>query len=237
MELKILKTYLRECDQELSDEKEQQFFRFYEMLIKKNESVNLTAITKLDEVQEKHFIDSIALGSVMDLNKDLKVADVGTGGGFPGIPLKIMYPSLKITLIDSLAKRVAFLNDVIKDLRLTGIEAIHMRAEDAGHDMALRESFDICVSRAVADLRVLSEYCLPLVKVKGFFIPYKSVKTKEELDGSKNALTLLGGEMERVENLKLGQSEMERTFIFIKKISETPEKYPRKAGKALKKPL
>ncbi|MBR6231061.1 MAG: 16S rRNA (guanine(527)-N(7))-methyltransferase RsmG, partial [Lachnospiraceae bacterium] len=161
--LELLRTYLNKAGRDLSSDQEEQFGLYYDLLVSENENMNLTAITELADVQEKHFLDSVWLGNLTDLSGKYSLADVGTGAGFPGIPLKIMYPELEVVLIDSLGKRVDFLNRVIGRLMLTNIKAVHMRAEDAGRDASLREQFDICVSRAVAELRVLSEYCLPLV--------------------------------------------------------------------------
>ncbi|MEG2071217.1 MAG: 16S rRNA (guanine(527)-N(7))-methyltransferase RsmG, partial [Bacteroidales bacterium] len=165
------------------------------------------------------------------------ILDLGTGAGFPGIPLKIVFPNLKITLLDSLNKRVKFLNEVIDELQLDGIETIHGRAEDYGREKAYREQYDICVSRAVANLSTLSEYCIPYVKIGGFFISYKSGKIEEELENSKNAVKLFGGKIERVETFHLTDTEMERSLVVIKKSKETSKLYPRNAGKPSKEPI
>ena len=219
----------------LSDVQLEQFVKYYEMLIEKNKVMNLTAITEFDEVIEKHFLDSINLCRVLDLKAEKNIIDMGTGAGFPGIPLKIAFPNLKITLADSLDKRILFLRDVVENLSLDNIEAVHSRAEDLAKDMKYRETFDICVSRAVANLSTLSEYCIPFVKIGGCFVSYKSGEYKEELDNSKSAIFLLGGKLNKVESFTLGDSS--RSFIIIDKVNCTSKKYPRKAGMPSKNPL
>lgn len=214
-----------------------QFMSYYELLIKWNEFMNLTAITDFDEVVIKHFADSLELVKVYDLGSSKKVMDLGTGAGFPGIPLKIVFPELNITLLDSLNKRIKFLNEVIEQLELQGIEAVHGRAEEYGKNKAYREQYDLCVSRAVANLATLSEYCLPYVKTDGFFIPYKSGKIEEELEESKQAIRILGGSVEKVEAFHLAGTGMERSLVVIKKVKHTPIQYPRNAGKPSKEPL
>lgn len=213
----------------------EQFRMYYEMLVEKNKVMNLTGITEWDEVLEKHFLDSISLIRAIDLNKDLSVIDMGTGAGFPGIPLKIAFPNLKITLADSLNKRVLFLQKVIDALELEGIEAIHGRAEDLARDKKYRENYDLSVSRAVANLSTLSEYCLPFVKIGGQFISYKSGEVDEEVNESKSAVFLLGGKIKDTIKFELGESG--RSFIIIDKVNGTPKTYPRKAGTPSKKPL
>lgn len=214
-----------------------QFMRYYALLVEWNNFMNLTAITEYDEVCTKHFLDSLSLCKALDCTRELTVIDVGTGAGFPGIPLKIAFPNLSITLLDSLGKRVNFLKEVIGALGLEGIEAIHGRAEDYAKPNMLREQFDVCVSRAVANLSSLSEYCIPYVKVGGLFISYKSEKLAEEKAAAEHAVSLLGGEfLEQVEFF-LPNSDIYRNLVVIKKGKCTPKKYPRKAGVPTKEPL
>ncbi len=222
---------------ELTDEQLDQFQKYYEMLIEKNKVMNLTAITEWEEVIDKHFIDSISLIKACDLSGDKYILDLGCGAGFPGIPLKIAFPNLKIVLLDSLNKRILFLRDVIEELGLKDIEALHGRAEDYARKPEYREQFDYCVSRAVANLTTLSEYCIPYVKEGGSFISYKSGKVKEEIKEVKTALFLLGGKTEDMVTFQLPETDMERIFVKIRKEKKTPKKYPRKAGLPAKEPL
>ena len=222
---------------ELTNSQLNAFETYYDMLIDRNKVMNLTAITEFDEVMDKHFLDSVYLFRSIELKADYKLIDIGTGAGFPGIPLKIVFPELKITLLDSLNKRVGFLNDVIDELNLNDIEAIHGRAEDIARDKTYRASYDIAVSRAVANLSTLSEYCLPYVKIGGEFIPYKSGEIEEELQDAKGAVFLLGGKVESCENFDLPGSDIHRSLVRIKKVGGCPKKYPRKAGMPTKTPL
>jgi 16S rRNA (guanine527-N7)-methyltransferase len=220
----------------LSDIQKQQFVDYYELLIHWNQVMNLTAITEFSEVIMKHFIDSLSVVKVYE-PKNQRILDMGTGAGFPGIPLKIAFPETEIILLDSLKKRINFLEEVTRVLNLKKVTALHARAEDYGRNKEFRETFDLCVSRAVAKLSVLSEYCLPYVKKEGYFIPYKSGRIEEELTSAKKALMLLGAEIETVSNFTLPDTDMERSLIVIHKTSITPSKYPRSAGKPAKGPL
>lgn len=226
---------------DISDDQIKKFKSYYELLIEKNKVMNLTTITEKNEVIIKHFIDSIAIIpylkklDLIDSNK--RIIDIGTGAGFPGIPLKIMLPDIDFTLLDSLNKRVGFLKEVIDNLDLSGIEAIHGRAEDYAVDKKYREKYDFCVSRAVANLSTLSEYCIPFVKTGGLFISYKAGESEEEINNSKNAIKLLGGKINKVEEFILPETDATRVFVLINKLTSTDKKYPRKAGIPTKKPL
>ena len=221
----------------LNEMQEKQFHKYYEMMITWNQVMNLTAITDYDEVMQKHFVDSLALAQGLEVSSYKTLIDVGTGAGFPGIPLKIMYPQLEVVLLDSLNKRVKFLNAVVEELGLEKIRAIHGRAEDIARQKQYRESFDLCVSRAVANLSSLSEYCIPFIKEGGMFVSYKSGVVDEELEKAKKAIYLLGGEKKNVVKFILPDSDIERSLVIIEKAKGTPKKYPRKAGVPAKEPL
>ena len=233
----IFENKLNELGITLTDKQKQQFDKFYELLVEWNKVMNLTGITEYEEVNEKHFVDSLSIVKAIDMESVKSVIDVGTGAGFPGIPLKIAFPHLKVVLLDSLNKRINFLNEVIAELGLTDIKTIHGRAEDYAKQTDYREKFDLCVSRAVANLSTLSEYCLPYVSADGLFVPYKSGEIDEELENSKKAVKILGGKIENVVKFQLPGTEIGRSFVKIRKISNTNKKYPRKAGLPAKEPL
>ena len=222
---------------QLEEEQQEKFFHFYELLVEWNKVMNLTGITDYEEVNEKHFVDSLALAKVMDLRRVDRIIDIGTGAGFPGIPLKIAFPHLEVVLLDSLRKRVHFLDEVIQKLGLQKISTLHGRAEDYARMPEYREKFDLCVSRAVANLAVLSEYCIPYVRVGGYFVSYKSGNIDEEIKQAGTSILVLGGNLEAVEKFCLPQSEIERSFVKICKESSTKNKYPRKAGVPGKNPI
>lgn len=221
---------------ELDDKQIKQFIDYKDMLLEWNEKMNLTAITDEKEVILKHFVDCLVICSGAKLSGK-KIIDVGTGAGFPGVPVKIACPDIDITLLDSLNKRITFLNKLKNKLGLEKVDCVHMRAEDGGADKNLRESFDFCISRAVANLAVLSEYCLPFVKVGGSFISMKGPDVEEELNEAKKAIKVLGGEVVEVKKVVIPETDITHSLIVIKKVKATPSKYPRKAGKAKKEPI
>lgn len=235
-DMRILREGAGEYGITLTDRQEEQFIRYYELLIQWNQVMNLTGITEFDQVLLKHFADSLSIAGSLDMEKIHTCIDVGTGAGFPGIPLKIAFPQLEITLLDSLNKRIRFLDAVIEKLELKCIKAVHGRAEDYGRDGKYREQYDLCVSRAVANLSTLSEYCLPFVKTGGYFIPYKSGKVEEELAAASGAVKKLGSEVERTEDFLLPNGD-ERTLVVIRKNKVLEKRYPRKAGLPGKDPL
>lgn len=258
----------------LNDRQIEQFLNYYELLVEKNKVMNLTAITEFDEVIEKHFIDSLLLAKVVDLRGNLKIIDLGTGAGFPGLPIKIAFPQVHMVLADSLNKRIKFLDEVIEALNLNdigsiqtldvmndsgsiqvsegtefagnypsgiddlpGIKTVHGRAEDLGRKSEYREQFDLCVSRAVANLATLSEYCLPFVKVGGYFVSYKSGNVDNELQQSQKAIHILSGDAIKCEKMSLPGTDVGRSFVIVRKNAPIHKKYPRKAGTPGKEPL
>lgn len=233
----LLESKVKDLSLVLNEKQKRQFEDYYRILVEWNNVMNLTAITEYEEVIEKHFIDSLSIVNVIDFCKIYNVIDIGTGAGFPGIPLKIAFPEIQITLLDSLNKRVNFLNEVIEHLNLTDIHAVHGRAEDYAKQKEYREQYDLCVSRAVANLSTLSEYCLPYVKIHGFFIPYKSGDIDDELQKSERAVNILGGSVNEVIRFQLPGTDINRSFVKIRKIKSTAKKYPRKAGLPSKEPL
>lgn len=258
----------------LTEKQDEQFLKFYELLVEWNSFMNLTAITEFDEVMKKHFLDSLSFvhyvknyyctsdNKITKVNKNSNIVsdakstgiheefdcsylhqlkftmiDVGTGAGFPGIPLAILFPSAKFTLMDSLNKRIKFLNEVIEQLGLSNVETVHSRAEDLARNAKYREQFDFSVSRAVANLSTLSEYCLPFVKIDGHFVSYKSEKLSEELQAADKAIVILGGMVKDQIDFQLPESDIYRNLLIIEKVKSTSKKYPRKAGLPSKEPL
>lgn len=233
----LLETGAKELGIELSSGQIDQYYRYYELLVEWNEKMNLTGITEEREVMVKHFLDS--LGAVVEgfQGDVVKVIDVGTGAGFPGYPIKIALPSIHLTALDALNKRINFLDTVSEELGLEDVECIHSRAEDGAKDEELREQFDFCVSRAVADLTVLAEYCLPFVKVGGQFISLKGPSISQEIEKAKAGIEILGGEIVEVRDVKIPYSDLAHNLVIINKVKTTPLKYPRKPSKIKKRPL
>ena len=232
---RLMSLYGNEIGLVFTEEQLDKFFKYMNLLLEWNEKINLTAITEPKEVILKHFIDSLTISKYIENNKTL--ADVGTGAGFPGIALKIYRSDLKITLVDSLNKRINFLNEVIKELDLKEIKTVHSRIEDFGKNKEYREKFDYTTARAVANLSVLSEYLIPIAKIDGKCICMKGSNIEEELNTSKNAIKILGGKIQKIEEFNLPKSDITRNVIIIKKLKNTPAKYPRKAGIPAKEPL
>lgn len=237
MDYQILEQKLGELGIKQDQNQLERFHKFYQLLIEWNKVMNLTGITEYEDVVEKHFVDSLSIIKAIDLSRIHTVIDVGTGAGFPGIPLKIAFPHLRVVLLDSLNKRIKFLDEVISQLGLTEIRTIHGRAEEYAIKEEYREQFDLCVSRAVANLSTLSEYCLPYIQVGGMFIPYKSGEIDDEVEQSKKAVRILGGNIKEVMKFELPGTDIHRSFVLIHKEQHTQKKYPRKAGIPAKEPL
>lgn len=236
-DLELLKKEASEFGIGLDENQLQRFALFYDRLSEKNKVMNLTAITEPGDVVIKHFLDSLSIVKSIDMKNISTIIDMGTGAGFPGIPLRIAFPEIDYTLIDSLNKRLCFIQDFIDECNLDHIRTVHGRAEDLARDRKYRERYDLCVSRAVANLSVLAEYCLPFVKKGGCFAAYKTEQVEKEAADAGHALKLLGGEIERTEHFTLGPEKLPRAIIVIRKVRETPGKYPRKAGTPQKEPL
>ncbi|MCX7885118.1 MAG: 16S rRNA (guanine(527)-N(7))-methyltransferase RsmG [Caloramator sp.] len=222
---------------DIEDEKIEKFIKYKEMLKQWNEKINLTAITEDEGIIKKHFLDSISIFSSGVIKENHYVIDIGTGAGFPGIPMKIMMPSLNVLLLDSLNKRINFLNEVIKELSLNNIKAIHGRAEDIVRESEYREKFDIVTARAVANLTILSEYCIPYIKVGGYFIAMKGPSSDDEIRESKNAIGTLGGKLKEIVDVKIYDEQMQHKLVIVEKVKSTDKKYPRKAAQIEKRPL
>jgi 16S rRNA (guanine527-N7)-methyltransferase len=237
MDVKRFQEMLAENGIELSPRQLDQFETYYHLLVEWNERMNLTAITDKEEVYLKHFYDSISAAFYYDLSKPYTLCDVGAGAGFPSIPLKICYPELHVSIVDSLNKRISFLEHLSSSLKLGNVSFYHDRAETFGQKQEHRGSYDIVTARAVARMSVLSELCLPLVKKDGAFIAMKASSTKDELDAGNKAITILGGKVEKINHFLLPVENSERNIIIIKKVKPTPNKYPRKAGTPNKMPI
>lgn len=236
-DMSILREGAQEYGIVLTERQEEQFIRYYELLIQWNKVMNLTGITEFDQVLLKHFADSLSIAGTVDMKKINTCIDVGTGAGFPGIPIKIAFPHIKVILLDSLNKRIKFLNQIVEELELNDVVTLHGRAEDYAKKEEYREQFDLCASRAVANLSTLSEYCLPFIKKGGCFVSYKSADSDEEIKMSEKALDILGGKIEKIDKFTLPGSDMGRALVMIEKVKNTPRKYPRKAGVPSKEPL
>lgn len=235
------KALLQDCCEKmgisLSEGQLEQFMTYLSLLLEWNEKMNLTAITEEQDVVLKHFADCLSLVPLLEWRADMQIIDVGTGAGFPGIPVKIACPAVKMTLLDSLQKRIGFLQEVGSQLHLDGVTYVHSRAEDGGQNPAYREQFDLCVSRAVANLAVLAEYCLPFLKVGGRLAALKGPDAAAEVEQAAGALKKLGGRLVEIKDVEIPHTDLSHKLVFIEKVSPTPKKYPRNAGKIKKEPL
>ena len=232
----LMKSSLNEVGRLFSTEEYDKFIRYMELLKEWNEKVNLTAITEDQEIITKHFIDSLKVFKFRPLEDAESIIDVGTGAGFPGLPIKIVNPAVKLTLLDSLNKRLNFLKEVVTELKLEDVKFVHSRAEDGGRNPELREMYDIAISRAVGNMTLLSELCLPYVKVGGYFIALKGPSVEEEVNEAKHAISLLGGKLEEIMDVEIEGTDLNHKLVIIKKIKNTPNTYPR-SSQAIKKPL
>ncbi|MCY6372264.1 16S rRNA (guanine(527)-N(7))-methyltransferase RsmG [Clostridium ganghwense] len=233
----ILNTAASNIGLSFDDKKYEQFIKYKDLLKEWNEKVNLTAIKEDEEIIKKHFIDSMKIFKFEPLKKAKKVIDIGTGGGFPGIPMKIIKPEIDMFLLDSLRKRINVLEDILHNIEINDVTAIHGRAEEYGVNSNHRQQYDAVVSRAVANLAVLSEFCIPYVKVGGYFVAMKGPAVEEEIKGAKKAISTLGGKIEEVIEVEIEDSDLNHNLVVIKKIKNTPKQYPRKAGSITKKPI
>lgn len=235
--MKLLIDALEDMGLYYNEEMLRKFQRYMELILEWNEKVNLTSITDQQDFIKKHYIDSISICAFPQISDAKSVIDVGTGAGFPGIPLAILFPDKKFLLMDSLNKRIRIIDEIAREIDLKNVEFRHARAEELARDKAFREQFDLCVSRAVANLAVLSEYCLPFVKPGGWFAPYKTEAAEEELKGSIRSIEILGGKMDEFKQPKIKGFDLDHRILFIRKIKSTPAKYPRKSGTPAKEPL
>jgi 16S rRNA (guanine527-N7)-methyltransferase len=235
--IEYLENLLKKIDFEYNENVINEFEKYKDLIIEWNKKINITSIDREEEIYLKHFIDSVIIKKYVIIKEGSKTIDIGTGGGFPGIPLKILDKTMNITLLDSLNKRINFLDEVVKALNLKDVECIHGRAEELGQNQEYREKYDYGFSRAVASLNILLEYALPFIKKDGFFVVFKGSNFKEELENSTNALKKLGGEITEVKEYKLPEGDISRSLILIKKVGNTPKKYPRRPGTPNKKPL
>lgn len=237
MSIKTLETGFKQLSLNYNEEIEDKFIKYKELLEEWNKKINITRIQDEEEIYIKHYLDSIIILNESNINSKIKVIDIGTGGGFPGLPLKIVNNNFDLTLLDSLRKRTDFLKLVVDELKLKDVNVIHGRAEDFGRDKKYREQYDLCVSRAVASLNVLCEFCMPFVKVGGYFIAYKSENIAEEIDNCKSAVDKLSGRIKEIKEIKIPNSDITRKLVIIEKIEKISDIYPRKAGTPVKKPL